>query len=133
MVAGGCFGMPSDEPTLRVYPMAGDINLAGHIFGGWIMGQIDIAGGVVAIRRAEGRVATVAAKIDFRSMVHFGDLVSLYASVVKAGKTSITVRVEAYTEPRSGLRGDCVLAASAELVYVALDDEGRKRELPPER
>ena len=132
MGASGSVERPSVEPTLRVYPMAGDINIAGHIFGGWIMGQLDIAGGIVALRRAKGRVATVASRIEFLSPVHFGDLVSIYASMTRAGKTSITVSIEAFAERKAGIHGEAVHAASAELVYVALDEDGGKRELPPE-
>src|SRR5580765_2663352 len=87
------------EPTLRVVPMPADSNSAGDIFGGWVMSQVDIAGSIPAIRRARGRVATVAVtSFVFRQTVRVGDLVSFYAEIVKVGRTSITVSVEVYVQ-----------------------------------
>src|SRR6185295_2057315 len=74
--------LPDREPTLRVVPMPADANQHGDIFGGWVMSQVDIAGGVVAARRARGRVATVAVKsFVFKQPVLVGDVVSLYATI----------------------------------------------------
>ena len=82
------------EPTLRVVPMPADANHTGDIFGGWIMAQVDIAGSILAVRRAKGRVATVAVNsFVFKQPVMIGDLVSFYAEVTKVGRTSITVGV----------------------------------------
>ena len=89
------------EPTLRVVPMPADANQSGDIFGGWIMAQVDIAGSIPAIRRARGRVATVAVNsFQFKQPVLVGDVVSLYAEVVRVGRTSITVNVEVYAQRR---------------------------------
>src|SRR6267142_5410573 len=92
--------LPKDkQPALRVMPMPGDANQNGDIFGGWIMAQVDIAGGTVAGRIARGRVATVAVKeFVFKQPVQIGDLVSFYVDLVKVGNTSITVRVEVFAE-----------------------------------
>ena len=87
--------------TLRVMPMPADANHNGDIFGGWIMSQVDIAGGTVAGRVARGRVATVAVNsFVFKQPVQIGDLVSFYADIVRVGNTSVTVCVEVYAERR---------------------------------
>src|SRR4029077_958470 len=84
--------LPNREPVLRVVPMPADVNQHGDIFGGWIMSQGDIAGGVLAARRARGRVATVAVNsFTFKQPVLVGDLVTFYAEVVRVGRTSVTV------------------------------------------
>src|SRR5437764_6764684 len=86
--------LPGQEPALRVVPMPADANQHGDIFGGWVMSQVDIAGGVVAARRARGRVATVAVNsFVFREPVLIGDVVSFYAEILRVGRTSITVDV----------------------------------------
>ena len=87
--------------ALRVVPMPADANHNGDIFGGWIMSQVDIAGGTVAGRVARGRVATVAVNsFVFKQPVQIGDLVSFYADIVRVGNTSVTVNVEVYAERR---------------------------------
>src|SRR5215831_20007864 len=89
----------SKEVALRVVPMPADANQNGDIFGGWIMAQVDIAGGTVAGRMARGRVATVAVKeFMFKQPVQIGDLLSFYVDVERIGTTSITVMVEVYAE-----------------------------------
>jgi acyl-CoA thioesterase YciA len=119
-------------PELRLMPMPSDVNPAGDIFGGWIMAQVDVAGGLAAIRRARGRVATVAVNsFVFRQPVSVGDIVSLYSEVVKVGRTSITVAVEVYAE-RHPANPITVKVTEAVLTYVALDAQGQKREVPPE-
>jgi len=121
-------GLPEGrEPTLRVVPMPSDANYAGDIFGGWIMSQVDIAGSIPAIRRARGRVATIAVNsFVFKKPVFVGDLVSLYADVLRVGRTSITVGVEVFAQRRP-LGDSCVKVTEATLTYVAVDDEGRPR------
>lgn len=122
--------------TLRVVPMPADTNAAGNIFGGWLMSQVDIAGSIVAIRRAQGPVTTVAVTaFRFHKPVYVGDVVSLYAEVTRVGTTSITVDVVVYAE--RGLRrssiGDAVeKVAESTLAYVAIDANYRKRPVPPE-
>ncbi|MGB0128012.1 MAG: acyl-CoA thioesterase [Rhodocyclaceae bacterium] len=119
-------------PELRLMPMPHDVNPAGDIFGGWIMAQVDIAGGLAAIRRARGRVATVSVNsFVFRQPVSVGDVVSLFAEVIKIGRTSITVAVEVYAE-RHPADPITVKVTEAVLTYVALDAQGKKREVPPE-
>src|SRR3989337_3057226 len=104
--------------TLRVVPMPADANQHGDIFGGWIMAQVDIAGGVTAARRARGRVATVAVNsFQFRQAVFIGDVLSFYADIVRVGTTSITVNVEVYAQRNPGKVGT-VQAAQVTLTPV---------------
>ena len=118
---------PGKEPTLRVVPMPADSNSTGDIFGGWVMSQVDIAGSIPAIRRARGRVATVAVNsFVFRERVMVGDLVSFYAEIVKVGRTSITVSVEVYVQ-RNPEKVETVKVTEATLTYVAVDKQGRPR------
>jgi acyl-CoA thioesterase YciA len=115
------------EPTLRVVPMPADANFTGDIFGGWIMSQVDIAGSIPAMRLAKGRVATVAVNsFQFRQPVFVGDLVSIYAEVVRVGRTSITVNVEVYAQRRPD-EVECVKVTEATLTYVAVDKDRRPR------
>ena len=122
--------LPS-QPALRVVPMPADANQHGDIFGGWVMSQVDIAGGVVAAKRARGRVATVAVNsFVFREPVLIGDVVSLYAEIRRVGRTSITVDVEVYAQ-RNPTEVICVKVTEASLTYVAVGPDRRPRELPP--
>jgi len=115
------------DPTLRVVPMPRDANQSGDIFGGWIMAQVDIAGSVAAVRLARGRVATVAVNsFLFKQPVFIGDLVSLYAEVVRVGRTSITVNVEVYAQRRPE-REEVVKVTEATLTYVAVDENRQPR------
>jgi len=122
-----CEALPGREPVLRVVPMPSDANFSGDIFGGWIMSQVDIAGSIEAIRRARGRVATVAVNsFVFKKPVLVGDLVSLYAEVLRVGRTSITVGVEVYAQ-RASLGDACVKVTEAQLTYVAVDASRQPR------
>lgn len=124
----------NEEPTLRVSPAPADTNATGDIFGGWIMSQVDIAGGILAARRARGRVATVAVNaFTFRKPVYVADVVSFYTRLVKVGTTSLTVDVKVYAERSwsSPTPGEVVLVTEALLTYVALGADGRKRAVPP--
>ena len=115
------------HPTLRLVPMPADANSTGDIFGGWVMSQVDIAGSIPAMRLARGRVATVAVNsFVFKQPVMIGDLVSLYADVVKIGRTSITVGVEVYVQ-RNPEKVETVKVTEATLTYVAVDKLGRPR------
>ncbi len=120
---------PARELTYRVLAMPADTNAYGDIFGGWLMSQIDIAGSILAIREAGGRVATVAVKeFRFLSPVAVGDLVSCYTELRRRGQTSITVHVVA--EACRQLEANSVhTVADATLVYVALADDGTPRRL----
>jgi len=124
--------LPQREPTLRMVAMPSDANYAGDIFGGWLMGQVDIAGSIPALYRARSRVATVAVNsFVFKQPVLVGDLVSFYAKVVKVGRTSITVDVEVYSQ-RDPERPTCVKVTEAMLTYVAVDENRKPRVVPPE-
>jgi acyl-CoA thioesterase YciA len=86
-------------PVLRMMPSPSDANVYGDVFGGWIMAQVDVAGSLPAVRRANGRVATIAVNsFLFKNPVFVGDLLSFYADITKVGNTSITVYVEVYAE-----------------------------------
>ena len=121
------------EPLLRVVPMPADANQHGDIFGGWIMSQVDIAGGVLAARHARGRVATVAVKsFLFKQPVFIGDVLSFYADVVRIGNTSITVTLEVYAERRPETP-TVVKVTEATLTYVAVGPDRRPRPVAPPR
>jgi acyl-CoA thioesterase YciA len=121
---------PGQMPVLRVMPMPSDANIHGDVFGGWIMAQVDIAGSLPAVKRANGRVATIAVNsFLFKEPVFVGDLLSFYAEVVKVGNTSITVHVEVYAE-RNRLDADVVKVTDATLTYVATDAKRKPRVLP---
>jgi len=124
--------LPDDaEVALRVVPMPADTNPMGDVFGGWIMAQVDVAGAVPARRRARGRIVTVAVNsFLFKQPVTVGDLLSFYARVVREGRTSITVDVEVYAE-RHPENPVVVKVTEAQLTYVAVDEAGEKRLLPP--
>ncbi|MFO1293703.1 MAG: acyl-CoA thioesterase [Rubrivivax sp.] len=111
-------------------PLPADLNANGDIFGGWIMAQVDLAGGVLPGRIAKGRIATVAVnQFVFKQAVSLGDLLSFYARVARVGRTSITVHVEVYAE-RNPADVQVVKVTEAQLTYVAIDAEGRPRPLP---
>ena len=115
------------QPELRVMPMPANLNPDGDVFGGWIMSQVDIAGAVAAHRLSRGRVATIAVNaFTFRQPVSVGDVVSFYATILKVGRTSITVDVEVFAE-RDPSQPKVVKVTEATLTYVALDENGRKR------
>jgi len=122
--------IPGREPVLRVMPMPADMNGNGDIFGGWVMAQCDVAGAIPAMRRARGRIATVAVQsFLFKQPISVGDIVSFYAEVVKVGRTSITVDVQVFAE-RHPANPVVVKVTEAQLTYVAINDDGTKRELP---
>lgn len=115
------------ELTYRVVAMPADTNAYGDIFGGWVMSQVDIAGSILAIRRAAGRVATVAVKeFRFLAPVAVGDLVSCYAELRGIGRSSLTIHVVAEACRQLDDHAETVVA-DATLVYVALDDAGKPR------
>jgi acyl-CoA thioesterase YciA len=121
---------PGQEPALRTLAMPADANAYGDIFGGWVMAQMDLGGWVPARERARGRVATVAMDaVRFHKPVFVGDLVSVYAWVAKVGKSSITVKVETWATRKHDT--EQVRVTEGTLVYVAIDDDGKPRQLPP--
>ena len=119
--------LPDAQPVLRVMPMPSDLNPSGDVFGGWVMAQVDIAGAIPAMKRARGRIATVAVNsFLFKQPISAGDVVSFYAEVVKVGTSSITVDVGVYAE-RHPENPITVKVTEARLTYVALDAAGNKR------
>jgi acyl-CoA thioesterase YciA len=131
MSAAGPVALPEHDPVLRVVPMPADVNQHGDIFGGWIMAQVDIAGGVLAARRARGRVATVAVNsFVFKQPVLVGDQVSFFARIVRVGRTSVTVDVEVYAQ-RDPDNVITVKVTEASLTYVAVGTNRKPRDVPP--
>lgn len=125
--------LPDKQPSLRVMPMPADLNQYGDVFGGWVMAQVDVAGAIPAMRRARGRVATVSVNsFQFRQPVSVGDIVSLYTEIIHVGHTSMKVRVEVFAE-RNYANPVIVKVTEAELTYVAIDGDGRKRDIPDEK
>ena len=124
--------LPDRQPVLRVVPMPCDVNSSGDIFGGGVMAQVDIAGSIPAMRRARGRVATVAVNaFHFKQPVSVGDVVSFYAEVTRVGTTSITVDVQVYAA-RNPAAPVVVKVTEATLTYVSLNADGSKRVVPVE-
>ncbi|MEO5697408.1 MAG: acyl-CoA thioesterase [Burkholderiaceae bacterium] len=123
--------LPSDRQlVMRVMPMPADANGNGDIFGGWIMAQVDLAGSVLPMRIAKGRIATVAVnQFVFKQPVSIGDLLSFYAKIERVGTTSITVNVEVYAE-RNPADLYVVKVTEANLTYVAIDLQGKPRPVP---
>ena len=123
---------PKGELALRTLAMPADANVSGDIFGGWVLSQMDIAGGIVAGARGNGRVATVAIEaMKFIRPVHVGDVMCVYSTVETVGRTSMGIRLEAWA-----LRnrvGDREKVTEALFTFVAIDENGRPRPLPPER
>ena len=121
---------PAGTPMIRTVAMPADTNPAGDIFGGWLMGLMDMAAGNAAARRARGRCATIAVEgMSFLSPVHVGDEVSLYAEVIKVGNTSMKIAVEAWRRPRHD--GMSIQVTKASFTFVAIDEHGRPRKVPP--
>lgn len=119
------------EPAIRTIAMPADANANGDIFGGWLMGQMDLAAGLVASRRAAGRVVTAAVEgMSFLHPVSIGDEVSIYAGIVAVGRTSMRVEVAAFRRERGEAAQTKVTAAH--FVFVAVDPHGKPRPVPPE-
>ena len=117
---------PRGEPILRVVPGPSDINANGHIFGGWVLSQMDIAAGIVASRRAGGSVATVAIeRMEFLAPIHLRDLISVYASVDRVGRTSMAIRIEVIANRDRGTTD--VKVTEGVFTFVALDKQHRPR------
>jgi acyl-CoA thioesterase YciA len=126
-------GLPQGRvPVLRVPATPAHTNAGGDIFGGWIMGQVDIAGAIPAVLRAKGRVVTVAVQsLTFLEPVYVGDILSLYAEIVCVGRSSMSTDIQVYAQ-RNPASPRCVRVCEARLVYVAVDDNGRPRPVPEE-
>jgi len=119
---------PPSEPTgelcIRTLAMPADTNQNGDIFGGWLLSQMDVAGGIMAATAAKSRTVTVSIEaMTFRKPVYVGDVVSVYCSVTRIGRTSITVFVEAWVSRRNETAE--ILVTDGNFIYVAIDDAGR--------
>ena len=114
------------EPILRVVPRPADINANGHIFGGWVLSQMDIAAGIVASREADGAVATVAIEaMEFVAPILLHDLISVYADIERVGRTSIGIRIEVVASRDRGK--EQVKVTEGLFTFVALDENHRPR------
>ena len=114
------------EPVLRIVPGPTDINANGHIFGGWVLSQMDIAGGIVASQRSNGPVATVAIEgMNFITPIHIRDLISVYAHVERVGRTSMGVRIEVVATRDRGKTD--IKVTEGLFTFVALDKQHRPR------
>jgi len=116
--------LPQDKhAVLRIMARPSDVNIAGDIFGGWLMSQCDIAGGIYANRLAGGRVVTVAVNnFQFIAPVLVADIVSIYVDTIRIGTTSITVKVTVLIERRDGKNETTMKVAEADIVYVHIDE-----------
>jgi len=118
------------DPAIRITAMPADANPAGDIFGGWLMGHMDMAAGIVAARHSRGRAATIAVEgMTFLHPVHVGDEVSIYADLIKTGRTSMNISVEAWRRPRTGEERQCV--TQAKFTFVAIGEDRKPRPVPP--
>ncbi|SDA20740.1 acyl-CoA thioesterase YciA [Methylobacterium sp. UNC378MF] len=129
----GAAAQPTDRgpPVIRTIAMPADTNPAGDIFGGWLMAQMDLAAGNVAARRARGRCATIAVDaITFHHPVFVGDEVSLYAWLLKVGRSSLRIQVEVWRRERASEA--TMKVTEATFTFVAIGDDRRPRLVPPE-
>lgn len=118
-------------PEVRAVAMPADTNPNGDVFGGWVLGQMDLAGALAAARRAQGRIATVGIEaMAFHQPVCVGDVLSCYATILKVGRTSIRIRVDAWV--RRWLTLDVARVTEGEFSYVAIDENRRPRLVPRE-
>lgn len=119
------------EPILRLMPSPGDINANGHIFGGWVLSQMDKAGGIIARLRSGGPVATIAIdRMEFIAPIHLRDLISVYAEIESVGRTSMKVRIEVMAWRDSGAIR--IKVTEGLFTFVAIDDQARPRPVAAE-
>jgi len=117
------------DPIVRTVPQPADMNGNGDIFGGWVLSQMDVAGGALAARVAKGRVATVAiTAMTFVQPIKVGDMVSIYGTVAKVGRTSITIDLETIVQRRH--ESAEIQVTHGTFVFVAIDDDGKPRQVP---
>jgi acyl-CoA thioesterase YciA len=121
---------PVGDLCIRTLAMPADTNQNGDIFGGWLLSQMDLGGGVFASKIAKSRTVTVAIEaMNFRKPVFTGDLVSVHATLVRTGRTSITVHLEAWVLRRKEMQS--ILVTDGNFTYVSIDDQGHPQVLPP--
>ena len=122
---------PSGDLCTRTLAMPADTNQNGDIFGGWLLSQMDVSGGVFAAKITKTRNVTVAIEaMNFRKPVYVGDLVSIYGTLVRIGRTSITVHLEAWVTRRKETQA--ILVTDGNFTYVAIDDQGRPHAIRPD-
>lgn len=122
---------PSGEPTIRITARPADANSYGDIFGGWLMGLMDMGGGLLAARQCKGRAVTVAMDgMKFLLPVKVGDEVSVYAQMVRTGRTSMTIATEVWRRPRH--EDHMTKVTEAVFTFVAIDDNGKPRPIQQE-
>lgn len=122
---------PEGELTLRTMAMPADTNAAGDIFGGWVLSQMDLAGGIACGERARGRVVTISVdRMTFIRPVHVGDVLCVYCKILGVGRTSIKVWIEAWA--RRQRLGERVKVTEATFTFVAVDESGRPVPVPPD-
>ena len=122
---------PKGDLCIRTLAMPADTNQNGDIFGGWLLSQMDVGGGVFAAKVAKSRTVTVAIEaMNFRKAVYVGDLVSVHANLVRIGRTSITVRLEAWVVRRKDRQS--LLVTDGNFTYVSIDDQGRPQAIQRE-
>ena len=118
------------DPVLRTVPQPSNINANGHIFGGWVLSQMDIAGGIIAAREAHGPVATVAIEaMEFIEPILLHDIISIYAEVKRRGRTSLAIGLDVIASRGRGREE--IRVTSGLFTFVALDDNHRPKPLPP--
>ena len=127
-------GLPENQmPVLRMPATPKEANPGGSIFGGWIMSCVDIAGSIPAEIRAKGAIVTRAVEaFEFKKPVLVGDLISLYADVIKVGCTSVTVDVNVFAQRIKKGIVETIKVTEAKIVYVAIDEQGKPRAIPEE-
>src|SRR5579872_316133 len=120
---------PRGELTVRLIAMPGDTNANGDIFGGWVLSQMDQAGGIAGVERAQGRVVTIAVEaMTFIRPVCVGDVLCVYTEVERVGRTSMRIHIEAWAQRfRTHIREK---VTDAVFTFVAVDDDGRPRPIP---
>lgn len=118
------------DPVLRTVPQPSNINANGHIFGGWVLSQMDVAGGIIAAREAQGPVATVAIEaMEFIEPILLHDIISIYAEVKRRGRTSLAIGLDVIASRGRGREE--IRVTSGLFTFVALDDNHRPKPLPP--
>src|ERR1700722_18584546 len=121
---------PCGDLCIRTLAMPADTNQNGGRFGGWLLSQMDLGGGVFASKLAKSRTVTVAIEaMNFRKPVYVGDLVSVHANLVRIGKTSITVHLEAWVLRRKEMQS--ILVTDGNFTYVSIDDDGPPQTVQP--
>ena len=117
------------DPIIRTAPQPRDVNNNGDIFGGWVLSQMDIAGGIIAARRAKGRVVTVAVEaMTFLQPIKVGDIVSIYGEILKVGRTSMHIKLTTIVSRK--LDQTEITVTDGTYIFVAIDENGDARKVP---